>query len=147
MTYVLLTIVILFDLFNKKKTKLILPIIFSKIFIICILFVFANSFHHFAHSGCFISPIKITCFPKHAFWSVDHVTSGNLAIYVEFWAKGGVGLFKNVTYEMMKEYNSNFKFNLLFHTRARLCNSAFLRCYHSGYYPADFFNLCNKEIL
>lgn len=108
-TYVLLTIVILFDLFNKKKTKLILPIIFSKIFIICILFVFANSFHHFAHSGCFISPIKITCFPKHAFWSVDHVTSGNLAIYVEFWAKGGVGLFKNVTYEMMKEYNSNFK--------------------------------------
>ena len=39
---------------------------------------------------------------------MNHVTSGNLSNYVEFWAKGGVGLFKNLSYELIESYNSNF---------------------------------------
>ena len=67
---------------------------------------------------------KNNMFSKTCFLVRDHVTSGNLAIYVEFWAKGGVGLFENVTYEMMKEYNSNFKW-LGHHTSTYLFGNLF----------------------
>ena len=107
-SYLLIFFLIMYDLIKSNNLKLLNLLIFSKFFIFCLTFIFINSFHHFAHSGCFLSPVKFTCFPDLASWSVDHVTSGNLASYLEFWAKGGVGLFKNQNYDVINNYNSNF---------------------------------------
>lgn len=106
--YFLLIFIIFYDFFRLKKSKQIFNIFFTKLFFIYFLYVFVNYFHHFAHTGCIVSPIEFTCLKEFSFWSVNHVTSGNLASYTEFWAKGGVGLFKNVTYEIIHRYNSDF---------------------------------------
>ena len=37
----------------------------------------------------------------------------------------------------------NYKFNLFFCSRIRLCKTAFLWCYYSRCNPINFFNLCN----
>ena len=107
-TYILFGLILLFNLVKNKKLNVFISIISSKFFFFCLLLLIINFSHHFASSGCLISPIKATCFPNFAFWSVDHVTSGNLSNYVEFWAKGGVGLFKKLSNTLIEEYNSNF---------------------------------------
>ena len=107
-TYILFGLILLFNLVKNKKLNIFFSIISSKFFFFSLLLLIINFTHHFASSGCLISPIKATCFPNFAFWSVDHVTSGNLSNYVEFWAKGGVGLFKTLSYTLIEEYNSNF---------------------------------------
>jgi hypothetical protein len=88
-TYILFSVVILF--FGKKLVKSIKYLIFSKVFVFTIFFILFYYLQHFISTGCFISPLSITCIGEDLFWTDRASDYKDLAIWLEQWAKAGAG--------------------------------------------------------
>ena len=86
--YFLLILTVLFLKDNIKNFKYL---IFSKVFLFTIIFLFFFYLQHFISTGCLISPISLTCFGDYLFWASDANQYKDLAIWLEQWSKAGAG--------------------------------------------------------
>ena len=87
--YMLLVVIII--LLDIKLSKSIKTILFSRSFLIIFISLLTYFFHHFISTGCFISPLSITCFGDNLEWASKSAKYKDLAIWLEQWAKAGAG--------------------------------------------------------
>jgi hypothetical protein len=89
LSYILLgaTIVLL----DTRLSKSIKTICNSRSFFIFLFSLSIYFFHHFISTGCFISPLSITCFGDNLDWASNSIKYKDLAIWLEQWAKAGAG--------------------------------------------------------
>jgi len=89
LSYILLggTIVLL----DTRISKSIKTICYSRSFLITSISLTIYFFHHFISTGCFISPLSITCFGDNLEWASSSIKYKDLAIWLEQWAKAGAG--------------------------------------------------------
>ena len=89
LSYILLgaTIVLL----DTRISKSIKTIFYSRSFLITSISLTIYFFHHFISTGCFISPLSITCLGDNLEWASSSIEYKNLAIWLEQWAKAGAG--------------------------------------------------------
>jgi len=89
LSYMLLGLTIVF--LNKKLSKSIEIICNSRSFLFLLISLSTYFFHHFISTGCFISPLSITCFGDNLDWASNAVKYKDLAVWLEQWAKAGAG--------------------------------------------------------
>ena len=86
-------LIIPFLIFLKKfKYHEIFEIILNKNFLIISLILIASTiFFNFTATGCFLYPIKITCFTESVDWSLSSKTIDYLNLHYKAWSKAGIG--------------------------------------------------------
>ena len=89
LSYILLGATIL--LLDTRLNKSIKIICYSRSFFIFLIILSTYFFHHFISTGCFISPLNITCFGDNLDWASSSAEYKSLAIWLEQWAKAGAG--------------------------------------------------------
>ena len=89
LSYVLLGVTIV--LLDTKLSKSIKTLCYSRSFLIMSISLSTYFFHHFISTGCFISPISLTCFGDNLDWASSSIKYKELAMWLEQWAKAGAG--------------------------------------------------------
>ncbi len=86
-------LIIPFLIFLKKfKYHEIFEIIINKNFLFISLILIASTiFFNFTATGCFLYPIKITCFTESVDWSLSSKTIDYLNLHYKAWSKAGIG--------------------------------------------------------
>ena len=95
-----------FLLLDIKLIKCLKIIFISRIFVISLLTLTTYFFHHFISTGCFISPVSMTCFGDNLKWALSSDHYKGMSLWFEQWAKAGAGPTFRVDDPM--EYIRNF---------------------------------------
>ncbi len=102
--YVLLGLTVI--IINEKFSKNLKNLFYSKSFFIFFISLSIYFFHHFVSTGCFISPLSLTCFGDNLYWAGDSKLYEDLSLWLEQWSKAGAG--PNFRVENPQEYIQNF---------------------------------------
>ena len=88
-TYILVLLPIF--IFTKDFIYFVKEILFTRVFVFCLLLIALMCVHYFFATGCLIAPITSLCFGEMFSWARSIESMNGLASWLEQWAKAGAG--------------------------------------------------------